>query len=42
MHNHPIIFETLEGTEQSWINKFNIVNNFCVVTIILQSRHDGL
>jgi len=36
MHNPLVMVEQLQGTERSCINKLNIVNHLCMVTIIGQ------
>jgi len=36
MHKSPMIMEQLQTTEWSCINKLNMMNNFCIVTVIGQ------
>ena len=38
MHNPPMVVEQLLGTERSCINKFNLVNHFCLETFIGQIK----
>jgi len=42
MHNPPATVEQLEGTDWTRINKINIMNHFCMVTIIGQSKPWGI
>jgi len=42
MHNPPATVEKLKGTESSSINTFNIMNHFCMVTIMGEIRPQAI